>query len=82
MTRDHLGLKHLKVDPEETWKTVVMWGGASAVGSNGVQVAVVGGYEVLTTASPKNFEYVRKLGASGVSDYISGTVVEDLVLGL
>ncbi len=80
--RDQLGLKHLMLDPEETWKTVVMWGGASAVGSNGVQVAVAGGYEVLATASPKNFEYVRKLSASGVFDYISGTVVEDLALGL
>ncbi len=47
---------------------MVVWVIVSVVGSNGVQVAVAGGYEVLATASPKNFEYVRKLGASGGFD--------------
>ncbi|KAK3177050.1 hypothetical protein OEA41_008376 [Lepraria neglecta] len=57
-------------------------GGASAVGSNGIQLAVAAGYEVITTASPKNFEYVKELGASEVFDYNSNTIVEDLVLTL
>lgn len=49
------------------------------MGSNAIQLAVAAGYSVITTASPKNFEYVKKLGASEVFDYRSPTVVEDLV---
>jgi hypothetical protein len=33
----------------------------------------------MQTASPKNFDYVRKLGASQVFDYKSKTVVEDII---
>ncbi len=64
---------------EETGKTVLIWGGASSVGSNAIQLAVAAGYEVITTASPKNFEYVKKLGASQVFDYNSPTVGDDLL---
>ena len=60
-------------------QTVLIWGGASSVGSNGIQLAVAAGYEVITTASPKNFEYVKKLGATQVFDYNSPSVVEDIV---
>jgi NADPH:quinone reductase-like Zn-dependent oxidoreductase len=60
-------------------KTLLVWGGASSVGSNAIQLAVAAGYEVITTASPKNFEYVKKLGASHVFDYNSTTIVSELV---
>ncbi|KAJ9217170.1 hypothetical protein DTO166G4_1225 [Paecilomyces variotii] len=59
--------------------TVLIWGGASVVGSSAIQLAVAAGYEVVTTASPKNFDLVKKLGASEVVDYNSPGVVEDLV---
>lgn len=36
------------------------------------------GYEVITTASPKNFDCVKKLGAARVFDYHSATIVEEL----
>ena len=62
-----------------TGQTVLIWGGASSVGSNAIQLAVAAGYSVITTASSKNFDYVKKLGASEVFDYRSPTVVEDLV---
>ncbi|MCJ1266494.1 hypothetical protein MMC22_006379 [Lobaria immixta] len=62
-----------------TGQTVLVWGGASSVGSNAIQLAVAAGYSVITTASPKNFEYVKKLGASEVFDYRSPSIVEDLV---
>jgi NADPH:quinone reductase-like Zn-dependent oxidoreductase len=65
-----------------TGKTLLVWGGASSVGSNAIQLAVAAGYEVVTTASPKNFEYVKALGASRVFDYHSPTVVSDLVSAL
>ncbi|KAJ3573623.1 hypothetical protein NPX13_g4633 [Xylaria arbuscula] len=63
-------------------ETFLVWGGASSVGSNAIQLAVAAGYEVITTASPHNFEYVRKLGASQVFDYKSPTVREDLLTAL
>lgn len=62
-----------------TGQTVLIWGGASSVGSNAIQLAVAAGYSVITTASFKNFEYVKKLGASEVFDYQSPTVIEDLL---
>jgi NADPH:quinone reductase-like Zn-dependent oxidoreductase len=60
-------------------ETVLIWGGSTSVGSNAIQLAVAAGYEVITTASPKNFEYVKKLGASRAFDYSSHTVVADIV---
>ena len=62
-----------------TGETLLVWGGSSGVGSNAIQLAVAAGYEVITTASPKNFDYVKKLGASQAFDYNSGTIVEDLI---
>lgn len=63
----------------QTKLTENLQGGASSVGSSAIQLAVAAGYEVITTASPKNFDYVKKLGASQVFDYKSPTVVSDLV---
>ncbi|GAM33957.1 hypothetical protein TCE0_013r01231 [Talaromyces pinophilus] len=60
-------------------KTLVIWGGASCVGSNGIQLAKAAGYDVITTASPKNFEYVKSLGADVVFDYNSATIAEDIL---
>ncbi|PWY81626.1 zinc-binding oxidoreductase CipB [Aspergillus sclerotioniger CBS 115572] len=65
-----------------TGKTLLVWGGASCVGSNAIQLAVAAGYEVITTASPKNFDYVKKLGAIQVFNYSSPTVTEDLIQAL
>lgn len=65
-----------------TGNSLLVWGGASSVGSNAIQLSVAAGYEVITTASPKNFGYVKKLGASQVFDYDSVTVVSDIVSAL
>lgn len=37
------------------------------------------GYEVITTVSLRNFEYVKKLGVSQVFDYNKSSIAEDLV---
>lgn len=71
-----------RVDPVSTGKTLLVWGGASSVGLNAIQLAVAAGYEVVTTASPRNFDLVRSLGASAVVDYHSETVVDELVAAL
>lgn len=70
------------MSPKPTGKTLLVWGGSTSVGSNAIQLAVAAGYEVITTASPKNFDYVRRLGATEVFDYHSGTVVVDIIEAL
>lgn len=76
---DLLALQYPSLTPTPTGKTVLVWGAATSVGSNAVQLAVSAGYEVIATASAKNFEYAKKLGASAVFDYNSPTVVDDIV---
>ena len=80
--KDQLGLHLPVMDPKPTGKTLIIWGGSTSVGSNAIQLAVSAGYEVFTTASPKNFEYVKKLGASQVFDYRSKTVNQDMIKAL
>ncbi|KAJ5158417.1 Polyketide synthase enoylreductase [Penicillium coprophilum] len=59
-------------------RAVIITGGSSAVGGTAVQLAVSAGYEVISTASPKNFDYVKNLGATHVFDYKSETVIDDI----
>ncbi len=72
---------HLPTVPPQkpTGTTLLIWGGASSVGSNAIQLAVAAGYDVITTASPKNFSYVKKLGATEVFDYNQPTISDDLL---
>ncbi len=78
--KEYLALQFPSSPPKSaTGKTVLIWGGSSSVGSNAIQLAVAAGYEVITTASPKNFDYVKKLGASQVFDYHSEKAVDDLI---
>lgn len=76
---DFLGLHHPTMQPEPTEETVLVWGGSTSVGSQAIQLAVAAGYEVITTASPRNFDYVRGLGAANVVDYASDSVVDELI---
>jgi NADPH:quinone reductase-like Zn-dependent oxidoreductase len=78
--KDYLGLQYPTVPPPKpTGKTLLIWGGSTSCGCNAVQLGVSAGYEVFSTASPKNFDYVKKLGASQVFDYNSPTVVSELI---
>ncbi|KAI9925537.1 hypothetical protein ASPWEDRAFT_113996 [Aspergillus wentii DTO 134E9] len=81
--KDFLGLQLPSTPPRPaTGKTVLIWGGASAVGCNAIQLCTAAGYNVITTASPANFDYLKSLGASAVFDYKSPTVVEDVVAAI
>lgn len=80
--KGQLALDHPSVSPRATGKTVLIWGGSTSVGCNAIQLAVAAGYEVVSTASPRNHAYVRQLGASKVFDYKSRTVVRDIVQAL
>ncbi|BEP14109.1 hypothetical protein acdb102_24200 [Acidothermaceae bacterium B102] len=80
--RDQLSLQHPSADARPTGETVLVWGGSTSVGSNAIQLAVAAGYDVITTASPRNSEYVRGLGAAEVFDYRSPSVVPDIIAAL
>lgn len=80
----YLALPHpkLKAARETSPKCIMVWGGASAVGSNAIQLARAAGFQVITTASEKNFEYVKGLGASFVFDYSKKDVITEVVAQL
>jgi hypothetical protein len=59
-------------------RAILIWGGASSVGQYAIQFAKLGGLRVLTTASPKNFNLIRGLGADEVFDYRDEKVVEKI----
>ena len=71
--------------PRDTAHTVkdkegmLIWGGASSVGSAALQVAKFMGFDVYATASEKHHEYLKGLGASKVFDYKREDVVGDIV---
>lgn len=67
---------------KSTPRAVIITGGSSSVGANAIQLAVAAGYEVLSTSSPKNFDFVRRLGASHVFDYNSKTLATDFLQAL
>jgi NADPH:quinone reductase-like Zn-dependent oxidoreductase len=77
--KDYLALELPTLNPTPKGKTLLVWGGSTSVGCNGIQLGVAAGYEVVTTCSPHNFEFVKKLGASYAFDYKSPTVVADIL---
>ena len=60
-------------------QAVLIWGGASSVGSFVVQSAHLMGFRVYVTAGHKNHEYMKKLGADVVFDYSANDVVTQIV---
>ncbi|KAG6362918.1 hypothetical protein INS49_008013 [Diaporthe citri] len=56
-------------------ETLLLWGGSSSVGSSVVQLAVASGYDVVATASPANYGYVKSLGATYVLDYHNPDII-------
>lgn len=60
-------------------RALLIWGASTSVGNCAVQLATAAGYYVVATASPKNWDLVRRLGAREVFDYRSPTAVEDIV---
>ncbi len=80
--QDQLGLRRPTAHAETTGQTVLVWGGSTSVGSQAIQLAAAAGYDVVATASPRNFDYVTSLGATQAFDYNSPTVVGDVVTAL
>ncbi|KAJ5309478.1 uncharacterized protein N7443_001939 [Penicillium atrosanguineum] len=72
----------LEIEMGSMGKSVLIWGGASVVGTNAIQLACAAGLEVYATASERNFEYLKMLGVSRVFDYNSESVVDEIVAAL
>ena len=87
--RDYLAIDLPQVPPppnpqpgSEFPRAIIITGGASSVSSCAIQLAVSAGYMVVSTSSPKNFAYVKGLGASHVFDYNSARLVAELLRAL
>ncbi|KAL1793793.1 hypothetical protein ACET3X_008775 [Alternaria dauci] len=75
-----LGLPLPTSEPaEKSSGSILIWGGASGLGSLAIQFARLVGLSVYAVASPGHHEYLRSLGASKLFDYRSLTVVEDII---
>ncbi|KAJ9630618.1 hypothetical protein H2203_001141 [Taxawa tesnikishii (nom. ined.)] len=60
-------------------KGMLVWGGASSIGSAAVQIASMLGFTVYVTASEKHHEYLRGLGASRLFDYKAENAMAKIV---
>ncbi|KAA1476182.1 GroES-like protein [Dentipellis sp. KUC8613] len=76
-----IGLRRLTNYPQGAPynRYVLVWGGSSSVGLFAIQLAHLSSYKVITTASPKNHELVRKHGADVAIDYHAPDVVEQII---
>ncbi|KAK3082339.1 hypothetical protein LTS18_004251 [Coniosporium uncinatum] len=77
--QDTLALPFPTVPRKANGKVLLVWGGSSSVGATGIQLAIGAGYDVVTTASPRNHAMCKEIGAKWVFDHSSPTVVEDIV---
>ena len=76
---DFLKIGKPRSKPERSPKTVLIWGGTSAVGSNAIQLAVAAGCQVIATASKTKIDFVKnELGATDVKDYTGASIVTEL----
>ncbi|MBC8453393.1 MAG: zinc-binding dehydrogenase [Chloroflexi bacterium] len=69
-------VRRLDVQPEHT---VWMQGGAGGVGGFGVQISRNIGATVITTASGRNHEFVKSIGADHAIDYSTENVVDRIM---
>lgn len=75
---ERLGIARPVSDTEVQQSGILVWGASSSTGSAAVQLAKELGFKVFATASPKNHEYIKSLGAYAVVDYRDPEVVSRL----
>jgi NADPH:quinone reductase-like Zn-dependent oxidoreductase len=74
-----LALKEHKASDEPApW--ILVYSGATSVGQFAIQLAHAYGYRVIATAAPKNFDFLKTLGADVVLDYNDADVSEKIKL--
>ncbi|KAJ6015839.1 hypothetical protein N7540_010430 [Penicillium herquei] len=83
-SKDYLGLPFpsTTIAPNSSGKSILIWGGSSGVGSNAIQLCKGAGFEVITTCSPHNTQYVKDLGADIVFDYTDKDAIDEVVAAL
>lgn len=69
----------LSTPPNKANQIVLIWGGSSSVGCCAIQLAHAAGYTVFTTASKRNHDLCRSLGASQVFDHSHDNVEEEVI---
>lgn len=57
---------------------LLIYGGSTATGSLAIQYAKLSGLTVVVTCSPRNFDYVKSLGADAAYDYNSPSCSKDI----
>lgn len=62
-----------------TNNTLLVYAGSTSAGLFCIQVAKASGWTVVTTASPRSFDLVRRYGADAVYDYSSKTLASDIL---
>lgn len=65
-------------DPTKGKEIILIYGGSSAMGTMGVQLAALSGYDVIATCSPRNFDMVKSFGATEVYDYKDPESIEKI----
>ncbi|KAI0796243.1 GroES-like protein [Irpex lacteus] len=57
---------------------ILVYGGSTSVGLYAIQLAKISGLKVVTTASPRNHELLKSLGADAIFDYKDPEVVSKI----
>lgn len=57
---------------------ILIWSGSTSVGQWAIQIAHISGYKVITTASPRNHEMLKELGADDLYDYRDETTPQKI----
>ncbi len=65
--------------PSPIGKTLVVYGGSSAVGSMTIQVATAAGIQVIAIAGARSVDMAKQCGATAVFDYKDPEVVDKVV---
>jgi NADPH:quinone reductase-like Zn-dependent oxidoreductase len=60
-------------------EVIFIYAGATSTGLYHIQIAKAAGYTVVTTASPRSFDLVKRYGADAVYDYKSSTVAANIL---
>ncbi|BGP36356.1 Zinc-binding oxidoreductase alcohol dehydrogenase [Rhodotorula kratochvilovae] len=67
--------------PTKEPEPVLIWGGSTSVGLYAIQLLKLAGYTVVATSSEKNFETLKKFGATGTYSYsdpeVSAQIAKD-----
>ena len=71
---------NLQTPSKPTGEKIFIYGGSSSCGGLAITYATAAGYEVITTTSPKNHEYVSSLGPVTVIDHTqpASNIIQDI----